>query len=1722
MKQLSIPRRWLSGPLAALLLLTAGLPARAQTNTEAARQAAELATQTRQQWSGANIAAADFRISSAYSEPTGLLYAYPQQLHAGIPVYNQVVTLVFKAGVLRQHTGTFLTDKVFTSQPATPAVPAAAAVARALASTSAKPREQATALSPATGVEQQQTFAPAGVARRPIEVRLVWATDKGTPRLAWNVNIEMLDSPDWLNIRVDAATGQVLGQDNWTVNETFGSKAAATSRAVARPQGQQLRRPAAPQRTQAVTPARYIVIPFPGERPDVTLPQLDINPWLRAGAGNAATTNGWHFDGTTNYTDTRGNNVWAYDDSLRLNAPGRFATSTGTTSNLIFNYVPDFIKVPTLGKNRRAATVNLFYWNNLMHDVMYQYGFTEAAGNFQSSNIGRGGAGNDYVKAEAQDGNGLNNANFATPPDGASGRMQMYLFTLTNPGRDGDFDNGVITHEYGHGISNRLTGGPANVSCLGNAEQGGEGWSDYFGLMMTTNWATATTADGTLARPIGTYVLGQIPTGAGIRRYPYSTNMSIDPLTYANVATSTAVHNIGEVWCSTLWDMTWSIIQMQNAIEPNLYNSASTGGNNVALQLVIQGLKMQPCQPGFLDARDAILAADSLLYNGRYHCAIWSAFARRGMGVSARQGLSTSATDQTPAFDSPTLTLTKNTTPLVGNQFNLTITATCGCPTPPVNITDQLPADLQYLSSTGGTLAGSTVTFANQVFTPGQQRTYQIQARTAPGKGCAITNPINDDRDANTAGGLTAAVVTGANSWASSTTRAYSATHSWKASDPATASDVTLTSAPFTVSGFTNLSFQHFYNTERNFDGGMVAISVNNGAWQDAAPYFTQNGYNAVFGSGTASIGKPCFSGVSSTATGAAAFQRTVLNLSSFSGQSIRVRFQLQSDTSVGSEGWYLDDIQVQNGCGDFQLVKALSSGNVVLDSYSQAIFLLPPPPIPTITSFTPGSGPVGTSVIITGTNFIAPATVTFNGTAATGVVINSATQITVPVPVGATTGPIAVTTASGTATSSTSFHVLPTAVITSSAGASGGSTSTSPFAVTVTFSQAVTGFGAGDVVLTNGTLSSFAGNGTTYTFNVTPTANGLVTVNVPANAAQNSTADGNVAATPFSLTYTQGITAAPVLTAPANNSLLNTATPAYLGTAPAGSTVTVYVDNVSIGTTTAAGGTFGLTQPIALGQGAHTVRATAQSSGLAVSASSNTNNFTIDTVAPTATISSAAPNPTSTSPIPVAVLFSEAVTGFAAGDVSVTNGTATNFSGSGNSYSFNVVPAAAGTVTVFIVANVAQDAANNGNAASSPYSHVYAPVVSANIQVLYQNGNPALPADNSVNPNLKVVNNGTLAVPLSELTLRYWFTADGAEPVNASVNWAQLGTSLVQAQYVPLPAPLQGAFGYVEYSFLPAAGMLQPGQNSGEILTSFNKQNWTNFDETDDYSYALNSSYLPSTRITVYRNGVLVGGQEPAPAPIVTELKAYAQTLSSNTFTQSIATLAQIENEGNLPVVYSALSVRYWFSPDGNSSVVGNVDYAALNSANLSFSFGQQGTEKYAELSFDAGLGLLAPHSSTGDIIFRMNKLNWSFFDQSKDYSYRPAAPLAEHPQMTVYLNDQLVYGTEPVGAQSFGSGQSTTKGAGTDAPVGLSLQGYPSPFTKDVRLDFALPQDGTYTLNVYDGLGRLVEHLGSGSAGAGQPQHIQWEAADRATGIYLVRLTTATGVKQLKLIKQ
>ena len=213
--------------------------------------------------------------------------------------------------------------------------------------------------------------------------------------------------------------------------------------------------------------------------------------------------------------------------------------------------------------------------------------------------------------------------------------------------KDGSLDNGIIGHEYGHGISNRLTAGPSNTGCLGNAEQMGEGWSDYVGMMITIEPGD----QGSDARGIGTFATGAAITGTGIRPTQYSTDMSVNGSTYNTTRSVSIPHGVGYVWATMIWDMTWDLIDANGGTIGDVYTG--TAGNNIAMQLVLDGMKLQGCQPGFVDGRDAILEADVLNNGGANQCLIWSAFARRGLGFSAVQGSSNNVNDGVEAFDMP-------------------------------------------------------------------------------------------------------------------------------------------------------------------------------------------------------------------------------------------------------------------------------------------------------------------------------------------------------------------------------------------------------------------------------------------------------------------------------------------------------------------------------------------------------------------------------------------------------------------------------------------------------------------------------------------------------------------------------------------------------------------------------------------------------------------------------------------------------------------------------------------------------------------------------------------------------------------------------------------------------------------------------------------------------------------------------------------------------------
>ena len=492
---------------------------------------------------------------------------------------------------------------------------------------------------PAAGPEQRQKFKAPGL-KGEADAKLIWLPmDKNTLRLCWDVILMSRARGEMFRVLVYVQTGEALLRRCLTSYLSDASYRVYTSDSPS---------PFSPGYATPVTTQPPLV-----PRALVTLPALSTN----------ASPLGWINDGGN---ETLGNNVdahtdWNSDDLPDLPRP------QGSPFR-VFDFPMDLTtQDPT--NYSQAAAVQLFYLCNWYHDKLYELGFTEAAGNFQSNNFARGGLGNDAVQADAQDGSGTDNANFSTPPDGYPGRMQMFIFTGMSPRRDGDLDAEVVLHEYTHGLSNRRVGGGVGISAL-QSEGMGEGWSDFYALALLSE--AGDDVNGNYAS--GAYVSYKIggPSDLqnyyfGIRRYPYTTAMARNPLTFKDIdpaqadycssgapyhttmfgpcGTSDAaeVHNSGEVWCVTLWEARANLI--------NRYGWAV--GNQLILQLVTDGMNLSPPNPTFLQARDAILQADLADNGGANQKELWAAFAKRGMGFSATSPASSITAGVHESFDLP-------------------------------------------------------------------------------------------------------------------------------------------------------------------------------------------------------------------------------------------------------------------------------------------------------------------------------------------------------------------------------------------------------------------------------------------------------------------------------------------------------------------------------------------------------------------------------------------------------------------------------------------------------------------------------------------------------------------------------------------------------------------------------------------------------------------------------------------------------------------------------------------------------------------------------------------------------------------------------------------------------------------------------------------------------------------------------------------------------------
>jgi uncharacterized repeat protein (TIGR01451 family) len=340
------------------------------------------------------------------------------------------------------------------------------------------------------------------------------------------------------------------------------------------------------------------------------------------------------------------------------------------------------------GNDILASVTSLFASHNRMHDWSYFLGFTELNYNLQDVNFGNRAEGmlptageGDPEIGNAQAGAitggapsylGRDNANQITLQDGVPGITNQYLFqpiagAFYAPCVDGGFDMSIVGHEYNHAISNRMVGGPdAGLTSFQGGSMG-EAWGDQVGAeyMIEHNYST-----GTNPSVVGPYATGNGVTG--IRNYAMDRN----PLQFGDLGydlTGPEVHADGEPWNAVMWDVRQALVAKYNGAFPasnaalqrrcsqgNLSNTApqppldasQCPGNRRWMQLVFDSYLLQQPGTSMLDARDAMLAADVMRFNGANQAVMWNAFAKRGFGQFA--DTATGEDDQpTPDYTSP-------------------------------------------------------------------------------------------------------------------------------------------------------------------------------------------------------------------------------------------------------------------------------------------------------------------------------------------------------------------------------------------------------------------------------------------------------------------------------------------------------------------------------------------------------------------------------------------------------------------------------------------------------------------------------------------------------------------------------------------------------------------------------------------------------------------------------------------------------------------------------------------------------------------------------------------------------------------------------------------------------------------------------------------------------------------------------------------------------------
>jgi len=391
----------------------------------------------------------------------------------------------------------------------------------------------------------------------------------------------------------------------------------------------------------------------------------------------------------------------------------------------------------------------------------------------------------------------------------------------------------------------------------------------------------------------------------------------------------------------------------------------------------------------------------------------------------------------------------------------------------------------------------------------------------------------------------------------------------------------------------------------------------------------------------------------------------------------------------------------------------------------------------------------------------------------------------------------------------------------------------------------------------------------------------------------------------------------------------------------------------------------------------------------------------------------------------------------------------------------------------------------------------------------------------NSPHPWFRIYNSGSNPIDLTKIEIRYWYRYEGSGQAEQSwVDWAgrmPQGTYLTNLVNINI---VNGIFGnnqdkYIKITFREGAGSIAQNEYV-EVQTRFNKVDWGNYNQSNDWSFVGYTEYTEWDKVGVYYYGVLIWGVEPIFAsPTVTPT---ITNFISTTFTPTITltyTITMTPTPGetiNIALKFkdadikastnsthpqfrvynndtnnldlSKLEIRYWYKYEGSGQgEQAWVDWAGKmpqgncisGNTHLNIFTGSFGNnqDRYLKVTFDSGAGSIAQNEYI-EVQTRFNKSDWSNYDQSNDWSFAAYTDWTNWDKVTVYYDGTLIWGDVPGMGSSYS--KYTIKTFAAEPLSKDNVFNFPNPCQTETIIRFSLEKPQRVKIIIYDINGKII----------------------------------------------